>query len=289
MSWVLKIVQRCNFVCEPVTCSWTVHSLSTAFVFFKFKAVKASCVVKGICPHSTTSVSLLLSSHLYEFRVYVFATRSPRGYYSEFLVEACSSGKVFRLLLLTIRQTLPLFQTKKFNFPVPSLQSWSLKFVPFPRSGLLNPYLFSDFQTKMVKIPLQPISDQNGSKTIPFGAGYTYIAYVGELPPPPPSPPRHALLPYRAEAPRTWPIFFFDIFIRRFSVSRSRENGLSSETKIELIAGQWSYCMLNQKTVVERFTGFANDSYFLSAVSARLTGFIRLRLPFLYKLKLLTI
>ena len=104
-------------------------------------------------------------------------------------MEACSSGKVFRLLLLPIRQTLPLFQTKKFNFPVPSLQSWSLKFVPFPRSGLLNPYLFSDFQTKMVKIPLQPISDQNGSKTIPFGAGYTYIAYVGELPPPPPPLP----------------------------------------------------------------------------------------------------
>ena len=33
---------------------------------------------------------------------------------------------------------------------------------------------------------LYPFSDQNGSKTIPFGAAHTYIAYIGEYPPPPP-------------------------------------------------------------------------------------------------------
>ena len=32
---------------------------------------------------------------------------------------------------------------------------------------------------------LYPFSDQNGSKTIPFGAAHTYIAYIGEYPPPP--------------------------------------------------------------------------------------------------------
>ena len=29
---------------------------------------------------------------------------------------------------------------------------------------------------------LYPFSDQNGSKTIPFGAAHTYIAYIGEYP-----------------------------------------------------------------------------------------------------------
>ena len=32
---------------------------------------------------------------------------------------------------------------------------------------------------------LYPFSDQNGSKTIPFGAAHTYIPYIGEYPPPP--------------------------------------------------------------------------------------------------------
>ena len=31
---------------------------------------------------------------------------------------------------------------------------------------------------------LYPISDQNGSKTIPFGTAHTYIPYIGEYPPP---------------------------------------------------------------------------------------------------------
>ena len=31
---------------------------------------------------------------------------------------------------------------------------------------------------------LYPFSDQNGSKTIPFGAAHTYISYIGEYPPP---------------------------------------------------------------------------------------------------------
>ena len=30
---------------------------------------------------------------------------------------------------------------------------------------------------------LYPFSDQNSSKTIPFGAAHTYIAYIGEYPP----------------------------------------------------------------------------------------------------------
>ena len=30
---------------------------------------------------------------------------------------------------------------------------------------------------------LYPFSDQNDSKTIPFGAAHTYIAYIGEYPP----------------------------------------------------------------------------------------------------------
>ena len=32
---------------------------------------------------------------------------------------------------------------------------------------------------------LYPFSDQNSSKTIPFGAAHTYVAYIGEYPPPP--------------------------------------------------------------------------------------------------------
>ena len=33
---------------------------------------------------------------------------------------------------------------------------------------------------------LYSFSDQNGSKTIPFGAAHTYIADIGKYPPPPP-------------------------------------------------------------------------------------------------------
>ena len=33
---------------------------------------------------------------------------------------------------------------------------------------------------------LYPFSDQNDSKTIPFGAAHTYIPYIGEYPPPGP-------------------------------------------------------------------------------------------------------
>ena len=35
---------------------------------------------------------------------------------------------------------------------------------------------------------LYPFSDQNGSKTIPFGVAHTCKAYIGEYPPPPPLP-----------------------------------------------------------------------------------------------------
>ena len=32
---------------------------------------------------------------------------------------------------------------------------------------------------------LYPFSDQNGAKTIPFGAVHTFMAYIREYPPPP--------------------------------------------------------------------------------------------------------
>ena len=43
---------------------------------------------------------------------------------------------------------------------------------------------------------LYPFSDQNGSKTIPFGAAHTYIPYIGQYPPPP--PPRGIMSSFRA-------------------------------------------------------------------------------------------
>ena len=45
------------------------------------------------------------------------------------------------------------------------------------------------FQTKMGKVYIVPFSDQNGAKTLPFGAAHTYMAYIREYPPPP--PPSH--------------------------------------------------------------------------------------------------
>ena len=44
--------------------------------------------------------------------------------------------------------------------------------------------------TKIAKLNLNryPIYDQNGSKTIPFGAAHTYIAHIREYPPPPGGP-----------------------------------------------------------------------------------------------------
>ena len=41
------------------------------------------------------------------------------------------------------------------------------------------------FKTVIKGQNLYPFSDQNGSKTIPFGAAHTYIAYIGEYPPTP--------------------------------------------------------------------------------------------------------
>ena len=52
---------------------------------------------------------------------------------------------------------------------------------------------------------LYPISDQNGSKTIPFGAAHTYIPYIGEYPPPG--------LKYQASSP--WEIISLILMSRR--------------------------------------------------------------------------
>ena len=38
------------------------------------------------------------------------------------------------------------------------------------------------FQTKMGKVYDYPFSDQNGAKTLPFGATHTYMAYIREYP-----------------------------------------------------------------------------------------------------------
>ena len=43
------------------------------------------------------------------------------------------------------------------------------------------------FQTKMGKIYLYLFSDQKGLRTLPLGVAHTYMAYVREYPPPPPS------------------------------------------------------------------------------------------------------
>ena len=38
------------------------------------------------------------------------------------------------------------------------------------------------FQTKVGKVYDYPFSDQNGAKTLPFGATHTYMAYIREYP-----------------------------------------------------------------------------------------------------------
>ena len=50
------------------------------------------------------------------------------------------------------------------------------------------------FKTIMVKIYTRfQTKNQNGSKTIPFGAAHTYIACIRECPPPPPPPGNSSL------------------------------------------------------------------------------------------------
>ena len=50
------------------------------------------------------------------------------------------------------------------------------------RSSLEN---HTRFQTKMGKVYTRLPADQNGSKTLPSGAAYTYLAILGNTPPPP--------------------------------------------------------------------------------------------------------
>ena len=47
------------------------------------------------------------------------------------------------------------------------------------RSFLCKPYPIPDQNGQN----LNPFSDQNGAKTIPFGAAHTYMAYMREYPP----------------------------------------------------------------------------------------------------------
>ena len=63
------------------------------------------------------------------------------------------------------------------------MKKWLLlKNIPISRLECKNHTLFI---TKMTKISLNryPIYDQNGWKTIPFGAAHTYIAHIREYPP----------------------------------------------------------------------------------------------------------
>ena len=51
---------------------------------------------------------------------------------------------------------------------------------------------------------LYPFSDQNGSKTIPFGAAHTYIHYIGEYPPPPGKTQIVKILKQKAKILESW-------------------------------------------------------------------------------------
>ena len=111
-----------------------------------------------------------------------------------------------------VPQILTQYQTKIFHFPHPfsdlapkihtRLQSAEVKnsdrmiyfgFFSFSTINLEKTNTFlrphgslknhTRFKTIMVK-NLYPFSDQNGPNTIPFGAAHTYIAYIGEYPPP---------------------------------------------------------------------------------------------------------
>ena len=68
------------------------------------------------------------------------------------------------------------------------MKKWLLlKNIPISRLKCKNHTLFMN---KMAKISLNryPIYDQNGWKTIPFGAAHTYITHVREYPLTPPPP-----------------------------------------------------------------------------------------------------
>jgi len=58
--------------------------------------------------------------------------------------------------------------------------------LPWPQNSRVNGTASSEnptrFQTKKVKTP-KTFSDQNSSKTIPFGVAHTYTASIGEYPP----------------------------------------------------------------------------------------------------------
>ena len=123
-----------------------------------------------------------------------------------------------------VLQILTLFQTKKCNFLHPSsdlaskihtrFQTWRLRnyfiitlirtrtekisrshiSLSFYLRGIetMNTFMHSyKFPREPYPIPdpsgqsLYPFSDQNGVRTLPLGAAHTYMAYIGEYPPPP--------------------------------------------------------------------------------------------------------
>ena len=124
------------------------------------------------------------------------------GYFQKNWVGVCS----------TLPETLTLFLTKICDFPYPisDLIKYLIPyFRPDPR---INKRVTSCYSTYTVGVNVKremvlspndeeiasskrqtqfktrvykpyPISDQNGEKTMPFGAAHTYIAYIREFPP----------------------------------------------------------------------------------------------------------
>ena len=89
----------------------------------------------------------------------------------------------------------PYFRPKHAIFHI-RFQTWPLTSIPFLSFSLIHWELKRQVRLYALVVPLKttpdfrhngqnlyPLSDQNGSKTLPFGAAHTYIAC---MPPPPP-------------------------------------------------------------------------------------------------------
>ena len=130
------------------------------------------------------------------------------GYFPKIRVGVC----------ITLKETLTLFQTKICDFSysisdqtvprnyfgLPKNLSRGLKFPAFincASQGVHNNNDRNSFHQKLltrftrVHKPYS-ISGQNGSKTIPFGAKHTFVAYIREYPPPPPPSQEHRVAFY---------------------------------------------------------------------------------------------
>ena len=91
---------------------------------------------------------------------------------------------------------------KNVMLKVPNVWQWPRTIVYFliPKNSFCNTVcacMAMQIKLVVVVIPnsgpkwarLHPFSNQNGAKTLPFGAAHTYIAYVGEYPCPRGDPP----------------------------------------------------------------------------------------------------